>query len=482
MKKRVLALLMAAALTLGICVPAFGANVTNETSGHTYVAYQVFSGTQADGDDKLGDVEWGDGVNGDGLFEELKEDYAYFDACTSAAEVAKVLDGKADNCSEAKALAATATRYLKGDGTAIAAGASVDLAAGYWLIVDKTSPVDERDARNAALLQVTNKGDIAITKKYDVPSVDKTVDKTDANIGDTVIFTLTATMPSTLEGYETYNVVFHDTLSEGLAYAGNLKVLIDGTDKTTGFTLSCEGTLLTVSCDDVKVLGAKESSKIVVTYDAVLDDDAVIGASGNPNKVKLEYSNDPNWNGEGTEPTGNTPEIEVKVFTWEIPVVKVDGSDHSKKLAGAKFTLFKDANCSQSVDIVEPSEGAVYKVCTQGNCTDHAHVSEIVTDSTGEFEIEGLQQGTYYLKEIEAPAGYNLLPKALKVVVGENGILTVDDSTSTVAKVTVENNKGPVLPETGGIGTTLFYVVGGALVIGAAVLLVVRRRAAGSEE
>lgn len=479
MKKKMLALLMAAALALGVCAPAFGATVSNGTPGHTYVAYQVLSGTQAEGDSALGDVVWGEGVNGDDLLKALEADYDYFDECASAADVANVLDGKADDCSEAKALAATATKHLKGSGVTVPAGDSVDLAAGYWLLVDRTNPVDEGDAKNAALLQVTNKGDVSITKKYDVPKIDKIVDKNDANIGDEVVFTLTATMPSRLDGYETYKIVFHDTLSAGLEYADSLKVKINCTE-VEGFSVDHEGGVLTVSCDDVLKLGAKESSTIVVTYKATLDDDAVIGTEGNPNEVYLEYSNDPNWDGDGTEPTGNTPEVEVKVFTWEIPVSKVDGKDASKYLAGAEFSLFKNEDCSSSSAVnVVLSEGNVYKVCAQDDCSDHSHATIITTDASGKFEIEGLQKGAYYLKEVKAPAGYNLLPDPVKVVIGDAGALAMDDKATD--EIVVKNNKGTVLPETGGIGTTLFYAVGGLLVVGAVALLIMRRRA-GSEE
>lgn len=472
MKKRILTLLVAVALAVGMCLPAYGATVTNDTTEHTYDAYQVFKGTQAEGDSALGDVEWGSGVNGTELLEELQKDYDYFDKCKTAADVADVLAGKLDDCEEAKALASTATKHLTETKTTIVPASSEELAAGYWLIVDTTTP-GEGDAKNAALLQVTNGGDIAITKKYDVPSVEKTVDDNDANIGDTVTFTLTATMPSELEGYETYKVIFHDVLSDGLAYTNNLKVTIDGVTKTVDFAVKHEGGELTVSCENVIALGAKESSKIVVTYTAVLDDDAVIGVEGNPNKVYLEYSNDPNWNGQGTEPTGNTPEKEVKVFTWEIPVEKVDATD-SKHLAGAEFTLFKDADYKQAINVVLVVDN-IYRVCTQSDCTDHSHATSIATDSTGKFEIEGLEKGTYYLKETKAPAGYNLLASVVEVSIGENGVLIVGDQ-SAAAQVVVENNKGPVLPETGGMGTTLFYIVGGILVVGAAALLIARRR------
>lgn len=476
--KRFASLLLALVMVFAMAVTASAATITNNTSGHSYDAYQIFSGTQADDSSALGDITWGSGINGDELLEELQEDYDYFDNCTTAADVAKVLEGKSDNCDEAKALAATATKHLTNTKTVIAADATdVTLAAGYWLLVDTTTP-DDGDAKNAALLQVTNKGNITIDKKYDAPEVEKTVDDNDANIGDTVTFTLSATMPSTFEGYETYKVIFHDTMSAGLAYENISSVVVNNNELDEGkYSVDIKNnedgtTTLTITIADVIALGADPSSKVVVTYTAIVDDDAIIGTEGNPNKVYLEYSNDPNWDGEGDEPTGDTPEDEVKVFTWEIPAVKIDGSTKSA-LSGAVFSLYK-ADETTLINVVAAGNN-IYKVCTQTDCTDHTHVTQITTDETGKFNIEGLEQGTYYLKEITAPAGYNKLTEAIKVVVGKDGVITVGSSTVTET-VTIENNQGATLPETGGTGTTVFYILGGILMVAAAILLVTKRR------
>lgn len=496
--KKIASMALVLILALALTVPALAATVENKTN-HSYKAYQVFSGTQATEGGPLGDIIWGSGVDGTKLLTALNK-IESFKTCTSAADVAKVLDGKNDNCDEAVALADAATKCLTTIYTPIPANTeSIDLATGYWLLVDDSTP-GEGDAKNAALLQVANDGNIVIEKKYDAPKVEKTVNDNDVNIGDEVTFTLTATMPTRLDGYDTYKVIFHDTMSPGLTYKGNVTVKIDEKDvATSNFTVStatvsdtegnyANGTEITISFEDVLALGAKESSKIVVTYTAELNQSAVIGTDGNPNKVKLEYSNDPNWDGEGDEPTGNTPPDDVEVFTWKIPVSKVDGDE--RKLAGAQFSLFKDEDCTADNVISVVAKGNnIYNVCTKTHkpdetLNDHTHITVITTDNTGAFEIHGLKKGPYYLKEIKAPAGYNLLTDPIKVTIGDNGVITIykDDegtpSPETATVVTVVNLKGSTLPETGGIGTTIFYVVGGVLVVGALIVLITKKRMA----
>jgi len=467
--RRLAGLVLAMVMVFAMSASAFAATIENNT-GHTYDAYQILSGTQANGKVELGDITWGTGVNSSALLAALKEKNDYFDNCETAADVAGVLADKTNDCPEAKALAAIAVEHLTNEKTAISEEATLN--AGYWLLVDTSNVDGIHDAKNAALLQVTNNGNITINKKYDVPKVEKTVNDNDANIGDTVTFTLTATMPSTFEGYETYKVVFHDTLSAGLDFVeGTVAVTVAGNNQTDKFTVSEENGTLTISCADVLTLGATASSKIVVTYNAIVDDDAVIGIEGNPNTVYLEYSNNPNWDGEGNEPTGKTPEEKVKVYTWEIPVFKYTGTN--TPLAGAGFTLYKDKQCATAVNLVATEGSNIYKVCTQSGCTDHTHVTEIVTGESGKFEIEGLEKGTYYLKETTTPAGYNTCD-VLTVVIGENGTLTQNGNTTT--EVAILNQSGATLPETGGIGTTIFYVAGAILVIGAAVVMITRKR------
>ena len=455
----VLAMVMVMAMTMTVSAEdTYTLTLNNAIEGHTYTAYQIFTGDLSDS--VLSNIVWGSGVTEEGQT-------ALGDAATKAASLTTT--------EEAEAFAAKVAEYLgtaAGSATVAAGDTSCEisgLAAGYYLV--KTTKVTEENGVYTYYIMKIVK-DTEATIKADVPEVDKTVDDNDANIGDTVTFTLTGTMPSNLQGYETYKVVFHDTLSAGLTYTNNVKVTIDGEDVTDSFTVTHEDGTLTVSCDDVLDLGAEELSKIVVTYTAVLNENAVIGTEGNPNKVYLEYSNNPNWDGKGDEPTGDTPEDEVKVYTWEMPVFKYTEEDGAKEaLAGAGFTLYTDEACTKAVNLVATGNN-VYKVCTLTDC-EHEHVTEVVTDSTGKFKIVGLEQGTYYLKETKTPDGYNTAA-VVTVVIGKDGALTQDGVATD--EVAILNQSGVTLPETGGMGTTLFYLIGGVLVVLAAVLLITKKR------
>jgi len=482
--KRFASVLLALVMIMGMATTSFAGTIVNDTD-RTYDAYQIFKGTQATGDATLGNVTWGNGINHGDFLAALKADERFgkddaniFVECETAPQVAEVLANYADKSAVVNAFADLANKHKATAMDTQVVNGNNELEAGYYLLIDTTDVAGKYDAKNAALLQVTNKSTTNITAKYDAPEIDKTVNDTDANIGDTVTFTLTATMPSTFEGYDKYKVIFHDTMSDGLTFGSITSVVVNGKPlANTEYTLEPESVAqtFTVTIDDVLAHGAVASTvetpcKVVVEYTAVLDSDAVIGTDGNPNTVYLEYSNNPNAGGEGE--TGNTPPDVVKVFTWEIPVFKYTGTD--TPLAGAGFTLYKN---DVAVNLVAAgTNGAgdlIYKVCTKTGCTDHTHVTEIVTGATGKFEIEGLEQGTYVLKETTTPAGYNTCAD-VTVTIGANGVLTSDNLDGNV--IAILNQSGTVLPETGGIGTTIFYALGAVLMLGAGVLLVTKKR------
>lgn len=523
--KKLASILLVLVTVLSVTTTAFAANVENKTT-HSYNAYQIFSGTQADSSVLLGDVAWGSGINGEAFLAELeadtrfvKEDTNIFASCTTAADVAAVLGRYGDESDVAKAFANVAAKHLTTKFTAIAANAStVDLTAGYYLLVDTSRP-GEGDAMNSALLQVTNKGDITIKKKYEVPTVDKSVKDTDNQwgeaadweIGSNVPFQLVGTLPTNFADYETYKYVFHDTLSAGLQYNGDVKVYVqngdDKTEITNGFTVdpaaaaTAGGGTLTVTFADLKkVANVNKGSKIVVEYTAKLLSTAVIGKPGNKNEVYLEYSNNPNHTGEGT-PTGNTPKDEVLVFTYELDVTKVDGQKTDKKLANAEFVLL-NSDRSKAAKVTDDKFVGWADVPAAGEDGTITYPAEtmLTSGTDGKFVIAGLDAGSYYLRETKAPAGYNLLKNDISVTItatldkSENNpaltelkLSVKDDKTDAAAAesngsvdtgivaTNVMNNSGAQLPETGGMGTTLFYVLGGILVLVAIILLVTRK-------
>ena len=524
--KKLASILLVLVMVLSVTTTAFAADVTNNTT-HSYNAYQIFSGTQADNSVPLGDVAWGTGINGTAFLAELKTDTRFvkegkniFASCTTAADVAAVLGDYADKSGEANAFANVAAKHLTTTFTAIAADAStVDLATGYYLLVDTSAP-GEGDAMNSALLQVTNKGGITIEKKYEVPTVDKSVKDTDNQwgeaadweIGSDVPFQLVGTLPTNLADYEIYKYVFHDTLSAGLQYNGDVKVYVQNgetkTEITTGFTVdsaaaaTAGGSTLTVTFTDLKaVAGVTANSKIVVEYTAKLLSTAEIGKTGNKNEVYLEYSNNPNQTGEGT-PTGNTPKDEVLVFTYELDVTKVDGQNAEKKLANAEFVLLN----SDKTKVAKVTDGKLVEwvnvpAAGEDGTITYPAGTTLTSDTDGKFVIAGLDAGSYYLRETKAPAGYNLLKNDISVTItatldkSENNpaltelkLSVKDDKTGAeatksngsvdtgIVATNVVNNSGTELPNTGGIGTTIFYVLGSILVIGAVVLLITKKR------
>ena len=238
---------------------------------------------------------------------------------------------------------------------------------------------------------------------------------------------------------------------------------------------------MTVSCDNVKALGAGDNSVITVEYTATLNEGAVLGSKGNPNKVYLEFSNNPNQNQGGEPETGKTPEDVVIVFTYKTVINKVD--QDKNPLPGAEFALEK---------FVASAKGDVeYK----GVLGSWAEKSVIKNNAGTIFTFNGLDDGEYRIKETATPAGYNTVADIYFTVTAEHEILsdnpaltglsgdegtgelifTADEQEGSLT-TDIENKKGTTLPETGGIGTTVFYILGSVLVLGAVVLLITKKR------
>ena len=336
----------------------------------------------------------------------------------------------------------------------------VDTTLGTLCSLDTTNPSVVMEEKNAAPENV---------KTVEEDSTSKYGETNDADIGQTVNFKSTITAQVGAENY-----VFHDVMSAGLSYTGVTGITLNGTavdasnytvvtnDTTPAVTDNCtfEVRFTQAFCDTLKA-----NDQIVISYTDTLNENAVIAGDGNPNTSKLSYGD----KGDTSHtPSGTTPPSTTTTYTWDVDVFKYTKNGETETaLAGATFTLSKNSDVTNPIALV--SEGNnVYRVAKTGT------VTEITTDTTGKFTIKGLDADTYYLTETAAPAGYNKQAGPTTIVIGENGTVSVGGV--TVSEVKILNQSGTELPSTGGMGTTIFYVLGSVLVVGAAVLLVTRKR------
>ena len=341
-----------------------------------------------------------------------------------------------------------------------------NLTLGYYLVQSDLGVLCSLD---------TTMPDVTIKEKNSQPTVDKQVqensngtwgDTNDANIGDTVNFKTTINV---VDG-QPKNYVLHDKMSNGLTFdAGSVEVKIG--DRT--LTLGSDYTLITNPKDgctfeiEFKENVLKPNDVVIVTYSATLNEKAVIYPEPNTNETKLVY-------GEGSETTWD----ETKTFTYQFDLVKT--KTDKTVLDGAEFKLYDAKTEGNEIALIDEGNG-VYRVATAAEKAAEGFVS--ATIKAGKVTIKGLDSGTYYLEETKAPAGYNVLAERVEVKIDHaNLTATVEGDTYVSGGVQVINQTGAELPSTGGIGTTIFYVVGGLLVVAAGVLLVTRKRMSKSED
>lgn len=504
--------------------------------------YQIFTGdlsyAEEGGEPILSNIEWGSGVKTEGIYAALGGKYAN---CTSAADVAEQL-GTADDAAafakllDSKNLLGTAVGVMKYNGSS--AYTIAGLAAGYYLVKETKTAEGAVNTATDYIVQVVDNVTME-PKDSGIPTIEKKVyeesfsatetdwgdgynDVADYDIGDTVPFKIVASVPlaGELARYDDYEFIIHDQIDAGLTIdtssikvyhsadkASTTKLL--NADTAAGYVLNTEavvatgGGSFTVSFTDLKSVDAVKAGGgyIVVTFDAALNANAKIGATGNRNDTYLEFSNNPATGGRGS-----TAHDKVIVFTYELDNDKVDGKN--EPLADAEFVLLSADGAK--VAQVNADTGRVeawidqpdaltqdYDAWTALNAGNNVILK---SDTNGDFNVIGLDEGAYKLLEIKAPSGYNKLDEEIDLTITASTDLVQDwnnyntspltDLDITVGEHTEEgapatgvvtntvvNESGTTLPETGGIGTTIFYVLGGLLVAGAVALLVTRRRA-----
>lgn len=532
--KKLLAALLAVAMVCAMAIPAFASNSweTEEdlNTKHEYAAFQIFTGDVKGNnidDFKISNAKWGESItNPTEFLAQLTADSTIggeFKTNFTPQEAVAVISKWGDSDDNSIAFARCVCNYLYSNGDpkpviqGLHTGGIKVPKPGYYLIVD-TSPFDEDDfyhAYNSFLLKVT-KAEYVFNINYKVvkPTVEKKVYDNDNNdissagnndgwgssadhaINEKFQFRLIAKLPASKDNgraydyYKKYTVCFNDTLSDGITFDKLDKVEIANVDgvnpqviNADNYTRNPNGSQsFKLSIDDVKTcaraanLDLNKGATITVTYTAHLNETAYVNTAGgdtkNKNRVYLEYSNNPRI----STSLDHTHESEVCVYTYQLNNTKYHDDDTpGNELAGAGFRLYSGKDCTPEQEVkLYKKDNFYYPI---KDATDKAQDAvEMFSDEHGQFNVKGLDAGTYYLKETNPPADYSACADKEIVISATHNEYNVN--LSGTLSTTIINNKagGITLPSTGGIGTTLFYVVGGGLMVAAIVLLVTKKR------
>lgn len=523
---------LALALSTFLCAsPAFAegsdgtitvTSTNPEFKDKTITVYQMFNETGADGSERYKLVDAWEGFfttsdqeGGIGLDSSLTGEDLSDAAYTYVKNLGKTNDqAVSDFAKKAAAWAADDSHSITGTPSSGATGSGdpatytaqvTGLAYGYYLVIPQTGSTPSTEApykgrgTDAMLVNVNNAQGATQELKSVYPTLTKQVENEDgtdktpgnhasAQVGDTLTFTLTSTIPDMTE-YSTYSFIFHDTLSSGLTFTkGSVEVYVGDTklenagnaDFTVTEPTGADGGSLTVTMNDFKAKHQSDAGKeIKVVYKATLNKSAVTGnvTDATTNDAHLEYSNDPSTGG-----TGHTNHDKAYVYDFEFTINKTDGTN---PLGGATFTLKDNAQPANNISLIQVQPGndtnpAIYRVAEAG---ESSTTTNVVTPESGKVIIRGLEAGTYKLTETEAPEGYNKVEGDITVTIAaeynDDGTLkswTVN-SDGTNHEVEVVNHAGALLPSTGGMGTVVFTVVGVAIVVCGAVWYVRRSKA-----
>lgn len=495
--KKLMAALLAVAMVCAMAIPAFAADGSSSTStaavtrytikapanGHTYEIYQIFTGDYDDSQPSmLTNIKWGEngkgGTAGEAVAQTVLNDLSRVVSYTSDSDKLDVIEKYVNLTNPLETLVN---------------GGSVEVVGGYYLIKDKDGSVPSSGTYTPYIVSVVDNVTIA-PKSNEVPKFTKKLkdtndttgvitgwqDSADYDIGDDIPFRLQGTVSKDYDSYSKYYYAFHDVEEAGLTFdSSSVEVFVgdevNGTkidaSNYTVVTNPADGCTFEIVFDDLKNIPSVNAKSIItVTYKSQLNGNAVLGKKGNVNTAQLEYSNNPRGKGTGTTPWDN-----VIVFTYKVVVNKVDQA--GQRLVGAEFTLTKKLKDGTKVDMP----------------------MNIDTSNKALFTLSGLDDGEYTLTETVTPAHYNTISPITFTVNADHTItwgtesrediltsLTGDTASGEITftssktdgtlTTNVINNIGTTLPGTGGIGTTIFYVIGGGLMVAAAILLITKKR------
>ena len=494
--RKITAVIAAALLSSTLMMPSLISSVrsasiviTSQTSiEHAYEAYQIIKGDLIGG--QLSNLKWGNGIN------QFNGKSVNTGDTVSESDLSLITSRSGEEVLKLISFAGPSSR-VQGTGRVQFEG----LENGYYVVKDVTDLSGKDDSNSAWILKTA--GDVEVNVKNAKPTVDKQVrtggDDNSPTWGETsdyamfedIDFCLSAKIPasSDLSAYNQYKLEFEDNLSNCFTFKNIKSVKAGDTVLNEGahYTITNNSGTLKITFNDVKgVFGdkwGKQENEIKVIYTASLNENAVISKTAgeninvNNNSVSLRYSNDPYST--STDKLGKTPEDKVWVLTYGVDNIKYKNQvDASNVLSGAKFRLYTDAGKSNEVKLIFDSSKNVYRPIKSGESG-----TEITSLWDGTFNITGIDAGTYYLSEVEAPTGYNKCEDITIVISpvhsensdGQSVRLSFSGETKNMSN-SVINKSGATLPSTGGIGTKVFYVVGGLLAAGSGVILVTKKR------